>query len=341
LKVAAGVVVGALASSGLAWATIPSPDGTVTACYTKAPGLLSPQGSLRVVDSADQCRSNETAISWNQRGPQGPAGPKGDTGANGDTGPQGPQGPAGAGIGSLDDLAGKPCNVGKPREGTTSVSIDPKTNAVTLTCPPVTVLTVHVDGDGYLHSFPLGISCGTIPGHNPATDCSYAFDRGTVVTLTAEERPGYLAGFSGSCSTTFASCQVNMDGPRDVTAKFDPAAYVMLTVMRKGNCVDGSFSSGCWAADYPAVSVTTSASDHCQFPAAHNAPGNGPVDEQLQNRCGYRFRQGPASLTIVDDHISPNGVFDHWEGACTGSDPTCSTDLTQSRTITASYRYGP
>jgi hypothetical protein len=113
IKVAAGVVISGLASGGLAFAAIPGGDGTITACYTKQAALFGPpQGSLRVIDAASQCRSNETALSWNQKGqpgpagpagqagPQGPLGPKGDPGSAGPQGPVGPPGPQGA-IGPL------------------------------------------------------------------------------------------------------------------------------------------------------------------------------------------------------------------------------------------------
>jgi hypothetical protein len=69
-------------------------------------GWVKPRkGKFRVVESPDQCRHNETAISWNEVGPQGlqgPKGDKGDTGAQGPRGytgyqgPPGPQGPPGA-----------------------------------------------------------------------------------------------------------------------------------------------------------------------------------------------------------------------------------------------------
>jgi hypothetical protein len=53
-------------------------------------------GQLRLIDPAtDSCRRNETAISWNQTGPQGPEGPQGPTGPAGPQGPAGPAGPAG------------------------------------------------------------------------------------------------------------------------------------------------------------------------------------------------------------------------------------------------------
>jgi hypothetical protein len=105
LKVAAGVFAGALASGGLAFAAIPAPDGTITACYLQNGGIQGPKGSLRVVDTASQCRTGETALTWGRQGQPGPAGPAGAPGAagaagapgaQGAPGPQGTPGPAGA-----------------------------------------------------------------------------------------------------------------------------------------------------------------------------------------------------------------------------------------------------
>ena len=69
-----------------AWAAIPDSNGVIHGCYR------SGAGDLRVVESGTDCKSNEIAVQWNQRGPQGIPGPPG---AKGDTGPSGPQGPAG------------------------------------------------------------------------------------------------------------------------------------------------------------------------------------------------------------------------------------------------------
>jgi hypothetical protein len=52
-------------------------------------------GTLRVVASADECKSNETPVQWTVEGPQGPQGPQGPVGPEGPAGPQGPQGPQG------------------------------------------------------------------------------------------------------------------------------------------------------------------------------------------------------------------------------------------------------
>ncbi len=62
----------------------------INGCYAKK------DGSLRVIDSsAAECKSGESALSWNQVGPQGPKGDTGPQGPKGDRGPQGSQGPKG------------------------------------------------------------------------------------------------------------------------------------------------------------------------------------------------------------------------------------------------------
>ena len=55
-------------------------------------------GTLRIVASQIDCKSNDRLLQWNVAGPQGPAGaqgPQGPAGAQGPAGPTGPQGTAG------------------------------------------------------------------------------------------------------------------------------------------------------------------------------------------------------------------------------------------------------
>jgi len=67
-------LVALLVCAGAALAAIPS-DGVVHTCFKKS------GGSLRVIDAAvTQCGKDETALDWNQAGPQGPQGEKGDSG---------------------------------------------------------------------------------------------------------------------------------------------------------------------------------------------------------------------------------------------------------------------
>jgi hypothetical protein len=76
-------------AGGIAYAAIPDAGGTIHAC-------LNNQGQVRIIDTAQQqCKANETAISWSQTGPQGPQGPTGPQGPQGATGAQGPQGSLG------------------------------------------------------------------------------------------------------------------------------------------------------------------------------------------------------------------------------------------------------
>jgi len=74
----------------IAFASIPGANGVIFGCYSNS------NGTLRVIDnSTQQCKSNETALNFNQTGPQGPQGPQGIQGATGATGAAGPQGPDG------------------------------------------------------------------------------------------------------------------------------------------------------------------------------------------------------------------------------------------------------
>ena len=68
-------------------AAIPDPSGVIHACYRA-------NGNLRLVDKSS-CTSGETALTWNQTGPQGPAGAPGPAGTPGPQGATGPQGQPG------------------------------------------------------------------------------------------------------------------------------------------------------------------------------------------------------------------------------------------------------
>jgi hypothetical protein len=87
--VAGAIALVALAFAGIAFATIPGGGGAINGCYGR-------DGTLRVIDTAaDQCKKAETALTWNQAGPQGLKGDPGPQGAKGDPGAQGPQGAKG------------------------------------------------------------------------------------------------------------------------------------------------------------------------------------------------------------------------------------------------------
>jgi hypothetical protein len=61
------VVLVVFAIVGVAWATIPSKDGTINACSMNKTGIV------RIIDaSSEKCMKIETPISWNQAGSRGP-----------------------------------------------------------------------------------------------------------------------------------------------------------------------------------------------------------------------------------------------------------------------------
>jgi endoglucanase len=70
------------------------------------------------------------------------------------------------------------------------------------------------NGSGTVTSSPAGISCGTL--------CSFAFNSGASVTLTAAPASGSVfAGWSGACSGSSTTCTVSMTAARAITATFN------------------------------------------------------------------------------------------------------------------------
>ncbi len=75
--VALGGVAAMAVVGGIAYATIPGPDGVIHGCYSNK------NGALRVIDSSASCKAGETALNFNQTGPQGATGPQGVQGEPG------------------------------------------------------------------------------------------------------------------------------------------------------------------------------------------------------------------------------------------------------------------
>lgn len=69
-------------------------------------------------------------------------------------------------------------------------------------------------GSGGVVSSPAGIDCGS--------DCSEAYQAGSVIALTATAAAGSrFAGWSGACSGSGVICQVTVDAAKSATATFD------------------------------------------------------------------------------------------------------------------------
>jgi hypothetical protein len=79
-------VVVAVAAGSAAFAAIPDGNGVIHGCTWKSGG-----GPIRVIDTAagQHCLATESALDWNEPGPQGQKGAKGDPGDPGQPGPDG------------------------------------------------------------------------------------------------------------------------------------------------------------------------------------------------------------------------------------------------------------
>lgn len=89
-RVAVGVAAIFSIAAGIAYAAIPDAAGVIYGCYRTSTD--DQKGQLRVVEDPANCRSNESAIQWNQTGPAGPAGPAGADGRDGVDGMDGADG---------------------------------------------------------------------------------------------------------------------------------------------------------------------------------------------------------------------------------------------------------
>jgi len=83
--IAALTVVAAAIAATAAFAAIPDGGGVIHGCYVQATGTLRVTDTQTNVPKA--CTSKETALDWNQQGPQGLQGTPGKDGAKGDPGP--------------------------------------------------------------------------------------------------------------------------------------------------------------------------------------------------------------------------------------------------------------
>jgi len=208
------------ALAGAAWAAIPDSSGQFHGCVNSRTGVL------RIIDPAKtgfagQCITQEhaeTAITWNQTGPQGPAGlqgPKGDTGApgpqgpKGDTGSQGPQGAQGPAGPSNLVTTGFPV-VGV---GTTTTLVDRNGITVDAVCTATNVtLQVHSstsrDNGGFViaDSSQGGHVINDFSSSSPGTIENLAkgtFDRGSFNAVNGHTLDGSYVMFASGTGCEF------------------------------------------------------------------------------------------------------------------------------------------
>ena len=200
VAVLVGAGVAALAVAGaVAYAAVPDSAGAIHGCYNKL------FGSLRVIDTDRnaRCLPGESAISWNQTGPQGPAGapgpsgpsgpagpsgtngtngPVGPAGAPGETGPQGPAGTPGVSDAYLADATAVPMYLSATEQEVVSVSVPPGNWVI----QAVVSLDNAIESGGVTH-FPGGTGLCHIQPYGGGRNSFMALDSGhldkTAVTL--------------------------------------------------------------------------------------------------------------------------------------------------------------
>ncbi|HJX29098.1 MAG TPA: hypothetical protein VJ885_14410, partial [Thermoanaerobaculia bacterium] len=168
-------------------------------------------------------------------------------------------------------------------------------------------LSVMSNGGGTVASWPAGINCGA--------DCSELYPYSTSVNLTASPMSGYtFTGWTGACSSYYAFssyCSVSMTEAKSVAATFSQGAFHLLQVSRVG-----SFPIGAVTVTPPGINTTN------------------PYFTSGYLHGGYH--PDGASVTLTANPPG-NYVFEGWEGACTGTDKTCTLTMTSSKSVWAKF----
>ncbi len=154
-------------------------------------------------------------------------------------------------------------------------------------------LTVNKTGGGAVTSSDGDINCGNT--------CSYNYNSGTQVTLTATAAQGYsFSNWSGCDSVQSNLCTVTMNNARTVTATFTADGYV-LSVSKIG--------SG---------AVTSS-----------------DGDINCGNICSYNYNSGTqVTLTAT---AAQGYSFSNWAGCDSVQSNICTVTMNSARTVTATF----
>ena len=153
---------------------------------------------------------------------------------------------------------------------------------------------------GTVTSTPAGISCGT--------DCDqpYGLNSGVALTASVPAPPNDNArftGWSGAC-TGSGACNITTTGEHVVTANF---------VRRFGLGVKVSGNGSVTAGQNAGISCSGSGGD-----------------------CSERYDSG-ASVTLTAQ-VPTGGVFQGWQGACSGTSLTCTLSMTADRSAAAVFK---
>jgi uncharacterized repeat protein (TIGR02543 family) len=194
----------------------------------------------------------------------------------------------------------------------------------------------------------------------------HTYPEGTVVDITATPAPGYsFDHWSGDC-TGMGTCQVTMDGDRNVTAHFTGITYELTMAVDPigAGTTDPSVGVHAYAegavVDITATPATGYAFDYWSGDCTGTDPCQVTMDED--RAVTAHFTEVTYELTIavdpvgggttdpaVGDHTYPAGTvvdiaatpatgyaFDYWSGDCTGTDP-CQVTMDEDRAVTAHF----
>lgn len=197
-----------------------------------------------------------------------------------------------------------------PGTGTCTVKMDAaKTVQANFTAITGSVtLDLAVSGNGKVESTPSGINCPSL--------CSANFPNASVVTLTATATTGYqFAAWTGAASNcgNALTCNLTLAGNMQAGANFIAISTgnktrVSVSGMGHVGASDQSISCG-----HAPASITNAQSGNCV--KAYNA----------------------GSMSFTATPFNDQFKFDHWAGACSGSSPQCSLDVTTSQQFSAVF----
>ena len=143
-----------------------------------------------------------------------------------------------------------------------------------------------------------GIACGT-----GGSDCSEAYDYGTVVPLTATPDSGYtFGGWTGDCTGTGA-CTVTMTAARSVAASFTPASVSYTLTVNKAGTGSGAVTSS-------------------------------PAGISCGADCSEPYSSG--TVVSLSAAAATGSNFSGWTGDCTGTG-ACTVTMTAARTVGATF----
>ena len=246
--------------------------------------------------------------------------------------------------------------------------------SILLNTTPVLTVTKSGTGTGLITSVPAGINCGT--------DCTEAYNPGTVVTLTAvPDANSTFTGWSGNadcldgqvtmntsntCTATFTlqyTLTITKGGSgngtvtatgincgTDCTEAYNPGTVVTLTAIADANSTFTGWSGGgCSGAGTCSFNINADTTITATFTAKQytltvtkEGPGNGTVTATGIN-CGTDCAETYNSGTTVTLTATPASAseFSGWSGGgCTGTGQ-CFVTVNSSISVTATFNIMP